>query len=258
MKKVLVSYATPNYYLSQQYLVASSKQFFNAHASYTPELIDEGFIEKNKHIFNLSRGGGYWLWKPYIIQKVLSMLSEGDFLFYIDSGNLITGNINPLFDICARDSRGILFFDNRDGCPEGGIWKNDMWTKFDCFEVMKCNTDEYVNGNQIDGSYVLVQKNKFSVEFFNEYLTWCETGTIITDEPSVLGEDYPAFRQHRHDQSILSLMAIKYKLPVSREPSEWGNHLINDKSEYGQLFMHHRGVLARCGDVLDKYKVQFE
>ena len=248
MKKVLVSYATPNYYLSQQYLVASSKQFFNAHASYTPELIDEAFIQKNKHIFNLSRGGGYWLWKPYIIQKTLSMLSEGDFVFYIDSGNLIS----------ARDKRGILFFDNRDGCPDGGTWKNDMWTKFDCFEIMKCNTEEYINGNQIDGSYVLVQKNKFSVEFFNEYLTWCETGTIITDEPSILGKDYPAFRQHRHDQSILSLMAIKYKLPISREPSEWGNHLINEKSEYGQLFMHHRGVLARCGDALDKYKVQFE
>lgn len=243
MKKILVSYATPNYYRSQALLVDSSKPFFSGHASFTPDLIDSDFKEKNKHIFDLPRGGGYWLWKPFIIKKILDMVSDGDYVFYIDSGNLIVGDINPLFEICKRDERGILFFDNRDGTSDGSVWKNDMWTKYDCFEVMGCNTDKYVYGNQIDGSYVLVKKNSYSTNFFNEYLKWCETGDIITDEPSKLGKNYPAFRQHRHDQSILSLLSIKYNLPIAREPSEWGNHLINEKSEYGQLFQHHRGAI---------------
>ena len=29
--------------------------------------IDNDFINKNKSILNCNRGGGYWLWKPYII-----------------------------------------------------------------------------------------------------------------------------------------------------------------------------------------------
>ena len=38
------------------------------------------------NIFNSMKGGGYWLWKPYIIYKHLSTLNESDLLYYADAG----------------------------------------------------------------------------------------------------------------------------------------------------------------------------
>jgi hypothetical protein len=43
--------------------------------------------------------------------------------------------------------------------------------------------------------------------------------------PNTTGKnDLGDFREHRHDQSILSLMAQKYRLPLYRMPTQYGNH----------------------------------
>jgi len=242
VKTVLVSFANERFFRSQRLLVESGKKYFSGHASYTMDLIDDQFKEKNKHILLQSRGCGFWLWKPYIIINTLNMLKEGDMVFYVDSGNLIINDPKPLIDLCKQEEKGILLFENRDGAPAGSIWKNYMWTKYDCFERMGCTETEYINGIQIDGSYVLVQKNKFSIEFFNEYLKWCETDEIITDLPSKL-PNHPEYVDHRHDQSILSIMAIKYNIAIAREPSEWGNNYTSEEFNYPQIFQHHRGLI---------------
>jgi len=243
MKKLLVSFANERFYRSQQILVDSAKKYFDGHASFTPDSLDETFKEKNKQILGLKRGCGYWIWKPYILKTVLSKLNDGDGVLYIDSGNLIINDPSVLFSIAKRDLRGILLFENRDGNPTGDVWKNSQWVKADCFNLMKCNTDEYKNGIQVDGSYGVYIKTDFCMTFLDEYLSYCQDSRIVTDEPNTTGENCSDFKDHRHDQSILSLLAIKYMLPIAREPSEWGNHVITATSEYPQLFQHHRGLV---------------
>ncbi len=49
----------------------------------------------------------------------------------------------------------------------------------------------------------------------------------------------PGFKDHRHDQAILAMLAIKYGLHTFRDPSQWGNHAITTRwheSPYPQLF----------------------
>jgi uncharacterized protein YndB with AHSA1/START domain len=73
------------------------------------------------------------------------------------------------------------------------------------------------------------------------------------------------FIEHRHDQSILSLIAIRKDIELFRHPSQYGNHLktelyrdpgewlrcpystrgLYDNSPYGTLINHHRGRLDR-------------
>jgi len=243
VKTVLVSFANERFFRSQGMLVESGKKYFSGHASYTIDLLNNEFKDKNKHILQQPRGCGYWLWKPYIILNTLNLLKDGDLVFYVDSGNLIINDPKPVIDLCLKEETGILLFENRDGAPPGTIWKNYMWTKYDCFERMGCTGEKYTEGNQIDGSYIIVQKNKFSVKFFNEYLKWCETDEIITDLPSKK-PNHKDYKDHRHDQSILSLLAIKYNITLAREPSEWGNSYITEKYDYPQLFQHHRGLIC--------------
>ena len=87
-----------------------------------------------------------------------------------------------------------------------------------------------------------------------------------SDRPNVCGlHNLPGFIEHRHDQSILSLLALRDQLEVIRHPSQYGNHLKDEpyrepgewksrpykvdeiyfNSPYGALLNHHRGHRGR-------------
>lgn len=251
MQKILVSFASGKYRIGQEYLVESGRPYFTGHASYLPDFLDAGFCKRNQAVLSRKKGAGFWLWKPEIIRETLDRVSDGDFVFYVDSGNLIIGDVRPLFDLCARDPRGVLLFDNRDGSEDGTPWRNAEWTKMDCYLRMGCDGEKFRTGVQVNGSYVLLRKGAFSCSFISEYLRWCQTDELITDAPSRLAPEPPGFRMHRHDQSILSLLAIRDGIPVARDPSEWGNRFADRVNpEYGQVFRHHRSLLHAHKDNL--------
>ena len=48
---------------------------------------DAEFYEKNaEFILHNKRGCGYWLWKPYLINKNINDMTNGDILLYLDCG----------------------------------------------------------------------------------------------------------------------------------------------------------------------------
>jgi len=224
---------------SQTNLANQSEKYFSNLYFYNEHTIDKDFLDKNKEIFSYSRGWGFWLWKPFIIKKTLEQLNDGDICVYCDVGNSFVSTPEPLFELCKKNN-GILLFENRDGNPAGTVWRNAEWTKYDCYTLMDCNKNKYVNGPQIDGAYSVWEKNANTMKFVNEYLSFCENINIISDLPSITGPNPPFFKDHRHDQSVLSLLAIKYEIPLYPEPSEWGNHLRKPTDPYQQIFWHHR------------------
>jgi hypothetical protein len=54
--------------------------------------LDDEFKLNFKDILREQRGGGYWIWKPYIIKKHLDKINDNDILIYMDAGCSI--NIN--------------------------------------------------------------------------------------------------------------------------------------------------------------------
>ncbi|NCY21189.1 hypothetical protein EBX31_04435 [bacterium] len=251
MQKILLSFASGKYLIGQEYLIESGRPYFTGHASYRPEFLDSEFVKKHQQILAAPKGAGYWLWKPQILRETLARVADGDFVFYVDSGNLIIGNPQPLFDLCALDPRGVLLFDNRDGKDDGTPWQNAAWTKMDCYRRMGCEGDRFTQANKVNGSYILIRKCKFSCAFVEEYLRWCCTDDLLTDAPSRLGAELPVFQTHRHDQSILSLLAARDGILLARDPSEWGNRFSDRiNPEYGQIFRHHRSLLHAHKDNL--------
>lgn len=193
-------------------------------------------------IFKYRRGVGCWLWKPYIILKTLEALDDGDVVFYMDAGTDIERDPTILIDLCVKNN-GFLIFENRSGNPYGQIWKNNLWTKRDCFKLMNCDTDTYHLGNQSDGAYQVYQKNEKTVQFMQEYFNYCADKRIITDEPNTQGENLAEFLDHRHDQSVLSLLAIKYGLKQFPPPTEVGDSTRPADCPYKRVFLHHRGTI---------------
>src|SRR4051812_31036380 len=51
-------------------------------------LVETPFYQQNQGILDVARGGGYWLWKPYIILDTLRDIAhEDDFVIYWDVGS---------------------------------------------------------------------------------------------------------------------------------------------------------------------------
>jgi hypothetical protein len=76
------------------------------------------------------------------------------------------------------------------------------------------------------------------MNFVSEWLTYAQDSRAITDDNNVLGStNYPDFRDHRHDQAILSILAKKWNFTVYPDPSQWGESV---KRPYPTIFNHHR------------------
>ena len=245
MKKILTTFGGCSYSLkmSQNRLVEQAKHHFNGCASFdenSPYIIQ--LFREHKDICQYSRGVGFWFWKPFIILKTLESVNTGDYVFYMDVGTDIQQDLSILYKLCTENN-GFLIFENRSGNPQGKIWTNNLWTKRDCFKIMSCDTPEYHNGNQSDGAYQLYQKNDITLKFLKEYCEYSMDRRIITDEPNTLGENLPQFIDHRHDQSILSLLVIKHKIKTFPPPTEVGDTTRPSNCPYGRLFLHHRGAI---------------
>ncbi len=181
------------------------------------ELKSTEFYEANKAILSHPTGIGYWLWKPYIILEAFKEIQEGDIVIYSDCGIEITGHLTPLINLC-QEKTDILLFANSN-------FTNKIWTKRDCFVLMNCDEDKYWNGIHCDASFCLFKKCERSLNLLNEWLYFGCNENIITDLPNISGkENFPEFIDHRRDQSILSLLAIKHGIEFYRTPTQFGNH----------------------------------
>lgn len=214
-KVCLLTYADENYAEQQLELhqEAINMDQFDRIFSYTRGQIDPEFMQMNKYILSFHRGGGYWLWKPYFILRALQELSDGDILLYMDCGDSFTGECTNLKDTLLD------LLANEDIYLTVGGYRHGDWTKRDCFHIMNCDTPEYHNKIQLEAGMGVFKKTQRTMEIVNEWLMFSKNSAVITDDPNICGMgNLPGFKDHRHDQSILTNIYIRKSLPA-------GNHL---------------------------------
>ncbi len=214
-KITLLCYSNHIYHNAKQKLIRAAKmceEVDRVH-SFAPWDIDRAFYQQHKDILQCYRGGGYWLWKPYLIQKVLRTMENNEYLLYMDAGSYMIDSIRPLIDLFSNN-KPIICFEN---CQ---IEK--YFTKRDCFIALKCDSPLYTDTNQRMATFHLWKKCAASLDFVDEWLRFAVQRKLIDDSPSK-APNYPGFREHRHDQSIFSLLSKKYDIESFRNPSQFGN-----------------------------------
>jgi hypothetical protein len=172
--------------------------------------IENEFIEKNQAILSCRRGGGYWLWKSYIINKILKQINENDILFYLDSKYYFIENFSNLY-LDYMKNNDLLVWKNK---PNEPTWYMKNWCKMDV--INKYNMfDKVFNENAEDcwGGAIIIKKNKNTVKYMKEWLEMCCNYENITDSPSK-AKNNALFREHRHDQSLLSIVLHKYNIEM--------------------------------------------
>jgi hypothetical protein len=179
---------------------------------YSPNDIDDDFKEQHQNIFQKNKGGGYWLWKPFIILKTLKTLNDGDYLFYCDSGAIFLKSIKPLIKEFNQLKQPILAFQQ----PLIEL----QWTKRKTFEIVGVPFDEVKNTPQLYGGYLFVKKNTESMQFFETLLKLCLNEDALVNTSN--DNNVPEFIDHRHDQSIFSLLFKKYGYTPLGDLSDYG------------------------------------
>lgn len=145
-----------------------------------------------------------WMFKPVVIKEALATLSEGDLLLWVDSNDVVVKKPQPEWEHALQHQ--IFLHDHNPN-----VNPNKDWTHRDTFVRMGCDEPKYWLAPQVQVNVMVFQKTALSVAFVDEWVKHA------SDWDTMIGNVLPnheGYQEHRHEQSICSLLAVKYGIPV--------------------------------------------
>ena len=182
------------------------------------------FKRKQKRLF------GYACWKADIISSFMKQIPENAILQYSDIGcHFNIDGLNRLkeyIELCKK-SNLLAFqykkpdFDTTDNI-KFQIYREYQYTKNDLFKYLDIKNDsEIFNSEQLWSGTIFFKKNNFSQEILDEWGKISFEKNLIDDSESN-SKNHENFIEHRHDQSIFSLICKKKNvLMLSASECEW-------------------------------------
>lgn len=162
------------------------------------------FWNRHKHfIENNNRGYGYWLWKSYIINNELKSINKGDILVYADAGCTININNIDIF----RDQIETLKNNDKDNIAFVLNQTEKKWQKNDTAIYLEA-TQQMMDSNQLCATYFILKKTTNTINMVDKWYNTCSIYKLLDDTLSV-SKNCEIFVEHRHDQSIWSLIRKK-------------------------------------------------
>jgi len=154
-------------------------------------------------ILNNPRGFGYWIWKPYIILHTLEHeCNENEALLYLDAGCSFGAFASTKIPELFENTTNILGYQ----LPH----MEYQYTKRDTIEEIYPEVDIY-SGQTMGGVILLInthETRRFVKEWYNYAI---KDNYRYINDVSLL-PNYEGFIDHRHDQSIFSLLVKKYNI----------------------------------------------
>ena len=160
------------------------------------------FINSNQ------RGFGYWIWKPFVILEALKTIPDGSILVYADAGYEISQGGKERFEqyirlTIASDFLGFYL----PGFTIG------QWTKSEALSYFNIGlTDTIVGEDQIQSGLLFFKKSKENIQFLNQWVELCTTKNYELVNDLLSQQNTTDFVEHRHDQSLLTLLIKTHKL----------------------------------------------
>ncbi|MDO5647767.1 hypothetical protein [Paracoccus sp. (in: a-proteobacteria)] len=166
------------------------------------------FWDENRAILEQPRGAGYWLWKPWIVLQKLREVGPDDVVIYNDAGRYKPGSFHqfPAFphaavELCALTPRRFIH-----GFVTNWTVQENL-TKRDCFTLMDADTPDMRKALQIGACPLIYMPSPDSFAFLERWVELARDPRLLTDQPDETGAPFPEFQDHRHDQSIASILA---------------------------------------------------
>ena len=224
---VVVTFATPKYEASAAVLRHSALHDGGADRfeTYGPAdadawLAERGFAPAQQ------RGYGFWAWKPWVICRALEAADEGDTVAYCDAAAKLEAPLPAV-----PEGAWASFFEVAPGYPNGD------WTRPAAMRALGAAPgSDLARATQVNAALQMYRKCEASLAFARKVLELCGDPAIVGDDPAD-----PAPRDHRHDQSVLSLLVARLAplcpgLRVGADPTQHG-------ALARPLVLHHRAAL---------------
>lgn len=240
MKKIFISYGDTGFKGSLKRIAkqARSTHLFDQVEVYTPSDLPPPV--RNSPLMVFHRGGGYWVWKPWIVYNTLCNCKEGDVVYYVDAGCTLNKESKEWgeWDSILNTHNAIVFNyrsdvkyagwdlyckDPKNCAPELRHWlkpsAEEYFTRF-------LGSEDYLNFNHVMSGIIIIKKTANIPCFIQQWLK------IALLNPSLFCDAYgeelgrlpDSFNEHRHDQAILTPLVYYYKdidkIVVLHEKSE--------------------------------------
>ena len=214
MRLHLLTYATSSFARQSKGLAdgALALGFDSARVCGPQDIEGTTFHQRNTAILAAPRGAGFWLWKPYLILERVRQLASDECLLYCDAGRTgyyaFTSVPHRLIALMQKGGKGFLL-----GCPVPHLGIIRHWTKRDCLELMAA-TDGPVLDAPLLMTWSLWTNTPESIAFLEDWLAYTTDPRCLSDWPNELGKpNLAGFREHRFDQSIMSILAYQKAAP---------------------------------------------
>jgi len=185
-------------------------------------------ISQHKNfLFSNRRGFGYWLWKMFLVKELMNHIPEGEMTFYIDMGCAYNVNENAK----KRFSDYVNYAYEHDALFLHNQYKEKSWTKMDTYVRIFPNDKSHLETFQITGGFQFLKNTPQNKNIINEIIELMIENNYhnITDAPSIIKNDN-TFVEHRHDQSVKSLIVKKYNLFFIKGEINWQENWENGRN----------------------------
>lgn len=274
-KKVLVTFSDSRLFRSRTRFVkeSSNLNFYDQIIALEENDLAPDFIEKFGGQLNSSvRGFGYWVWKPQVLLQVLETLDVGDVLQYADVGFSVNplgiNRLNDYFERASRTSTGIVGFQGRrpefpmvDDGRELPTWPDREWTKGDLFDHFGVrDNSEITDTPTVQAGLLFVRKSAVAEKILRQWLDVYYYDFHLADDSPSRSPNLEGFREHRHDQSIFSILAKLNNIDTYSSNEFWFPQTLSSKGDWEALsfspFHATRSLdFGFWGNL--KYKLQF-
>lgn len=214
---ILINYAHGAFLEARkQNSITGLRHGFDAVVPYGKEDIHSDFLSKHKSVFDLKRGAGYWLWKPYIIRDCMRKSDDGDVIFYSDSGASFVKNISPLLERVLESDTDVC------GFQVPGNHMEKQYNKKETLEHFGMYTEAVLNSKQHMGGFICVKNSDKSKMVIDDWLQTCDENSNLLLDVDGSVEQHEEFVEHRHDQAIWSLVIKKHNVMTLPSPCQYG------------------------------------
>ncbi len=198
---------------------------------YLQIIYDNEFIEslnfRNSHDFILNKVSFGFAYKAICLWDAVKKANYGDFILMVDSNHIINCQLDPIIKMTLKND--IFLWDHNVPNEKQVFCRNGYWTKRATFIQMNCDGSEFWNAPQIQANVIGVIKSQRSLQFARQFFAYSLTPNVLFG----IGEEtqFDGFQHHRHDQSILTNLAVKFQIPVlCRYLNPWADEMLPELS----------------------------
>lgn len=217
-KKILVTFGDKRYKRSLARLrsQALTMNMYDEIIAYSPSDFEDDILSTlATHLSPNVRGYGYWSWKPYFILKTLNAQEHDAVIHWMDAGCWLNSagrdRLQDYFSMAFDHPTGILAFQaenvSLDPKLEFFSLPESRWSKGDLLDHFGVRDNpKIINSNQIEATTFFVRNSAFATRVIQQWMDIHLNSFHLTDDTPSIAPNHINFIEHRHDQSVLSIL----------------------------------------------------